>query len=364
MESAEQLSRYLLLREICVGKRVLDFACGSGYGAYLLAQWGAESVLAIDSFPEAINKAKQLFPSEKVIYQVANANQLGAVLPPDSQFDLICGFGTIERLSDTKVFIDSITKLRGDDCIIAISVANDYIRREGVANPYHLQKLDFKTLKSLTETSLGPAVNWLFGTRLQGFALIPEVVENAPEQQLDLRAALRLNNHCRLHLVPSQFCDQPVLDNANFWVGVWGPSPLRSAVGVPRSMTSWQEPLLALDYCKAEMQKFEARVADLTGETEVERERNIAEIRRLGLVLAEERRVNSANRKRIEELETFIVLGEKPAKLDEQTIMAIAHEVWKDERLRSVAHEVWMEKRRRSFRGKLRRRIRRLFGKK
>ena len=47
MDAAEHLARYAMLRSICVGKRVLDVACGEGYGSYLLAQWGAASVTAV-----------------------------------------------------------------------------------------------------------------------------------------------------------------------------------------------------------------------------------------------------------------------------------------------------------------------------
>src|SRR6516162_313408 len=94
MDAAEHLARYAMLRSICAGKRVLDVACGEGYGSYLLARWGAASVTAVDISPEAIAKAKAIFPAANVTYLKGDVCRLGEVVSAKARFDLICSFET------------------------------------------------------------------------------------------------------------------------------------------------------------------------------------------------------------------------------------------------------------------------------
>jgi predicted RNA methylase len=51
---AEHLNRYKFCEQFVRGKNVLDAACGNGFGAYMLAEAGAQQVDAIDISPEAI----------------------------------------------------------------------------------------------------------------------------------------------------------------------------------------------------------------------------------------------------------------------------------------------------------------------
>lgn len=47
-------SRYKLAEQFVKGNDVLDLACGTGYGSYMLAMAGARSVIGVDISPEAI----------------------------------------------------------------------------------------------------------------------------------------------------------------------------------------------------------------------------------------------------------------------------------------------------------------------
>ena len=55
LTSAEHFARYLFASGLCAGKRVLDIACGSGYGAYILKIMGAAEVIGVDASAEAID---------------------------------------------------------------------------------------------------------------------------------------------------------------------------------------------------------------------------------------------------------------------------------------------------------------------
>ena len=62
LEAAIHLNRYLVVRGLCRGRRVLDIACGEGYGSFLMTDvWGASSVAGVDISHEAIDNARRLF---------------------------------------------------------------------------------------------------------------------------------------------------------------------------------------------------------------------------------------------------------------------------------------------------------------
>src|SRR5438046_2018790 len=63
----EHWHRYCVARPLAKGLRVLDAACGEGYGSFLLAQT-AKEVVGIDIAPEAIAHAKSRYVSSNLRY--------------------------------------------------------------------------------------------------------------------------------------------------------------------------------------------------------------------------------------------------------------------------------------------------------
>src|SRR5712692_6959809 len=61
LTSGEHFARYLFAAGLCRGKRVLDIACGSGYGAYILKILGAAQVVAVDRDPAAVRFAQRQY---------------------------------------------------------------------------------------------------------------------------------------------------------------------------------------------------------------------------------------------------------------------------------------------------------------
>ena len=316
MDAAEHLARYAMLRPICAGKRVLDVACGEGYGSYLLAQWGAASVTGVDISTEAIANARAIFPAANVTYLEGDVCRLGEVVPANSRFDLICSFETIEHLADPNAFLASLAAVKTADGVIAISAPNDQILAEGVNNPYHLQRFDLKSLKALTEAALGSASAWLLGAPFQGYLLAPERGLETPAEEEDMRRGLRLKSHGALDLIPPQRGNAPLEGNVHFWVGLWGAPSLYAAVGAPQSMTSWLEPWRALDYFKQREADWKERLAQFHG---------------LEIKLAEERRLGQVARTQLDQ----------GSKLNDQTIRAVAREVWRERRRRRLTSKIW-----------------------
>src|SRR4051812_14478530 len=75
-EAAIHMARYELAAPYCKGGRVLDIACGEGYGAYALSQHGALSVDAVDSSPQAISNARALFTKAGIQFHLHDAESV------------------------------------------------------------------------------------------------------------------------------------------------------------------------------------------------------------------------------------------------------------------------------------------------
>jgi len=86
--------RSLVLGE-CRGRRVLDYGCGEGETALMLAEHGA-LVTGIDISGRRIEKAREAGEGlEKVSFHVMNAEQLTF---DDRSFDLVCGTSILHHL--------------------------------------------------------------------------------------------------------------------------------------------------------------------------------------------------------------------------------------------------------------------------
>ena len=67
----EHINRYIFASDLVKNKKVLDAACGTGYGTALLAQ-SAERVFGIDISKEAISYAESNYSAKNVNFAVAN----------------------------------------------------------------------------------------------------------------------------------------------------------------------------------------------------------------------------------------------------------------------------------------------------
>lgn len=116
---ADHVARYRFAAErLPSGSRVIDLACGVGYGAMILAASG-HSVLAIDRSEKAIAYAKANYPHPRICYVVADA--MAPNLKADG-FDAAVCFETIEHLEDPEPMLKA---LRTAAPLIIASVPNE-----------------------------------------------------------------------------------------------------------------------------------------------------------------------------------------------------------------------------------------------
>lgn len=137
----EHWHRYAFALAWARGRRVLDAACGEGYGAALLARAGAK-VTAVDVSREALEHARarygELSGLDFVEADVANLAQL-----PDASFDLIVSFETLEHLDAQDAMLAGFRRLLAPGGLLLISTPDRrvYSDQTGYRNEFHVREL-------------------------------------------------------------------------------------------------------------------------------------------------------------------------------------------------------------------------------
>lgn len=101
------LDRYRTASEYVVDKKVLDIACGVGYGSQILSQSRATSVVGVDICAETIEYAKETYQGPSLTYVCADAEKFEW----PHKFECIVSFETIEHLPHPEVFLSRVREL-------------------------------------------------------------------------------------------------------------------------------------------------------------------------------------------------------------------------------------------------------------
>lgn len=146
----EHWHRYAFARALAPGRRVLDAACGEGYGSALLAAAGAASVLGVDIDPAAVAHAASRYAGVASLrFEAGDATALQAL--PASSFDLITSFETLEHVQAQEAMLDGFARLLAPGGVLLVSTPDKhtYTDLTGVANPHHVRELyrdEFETM--------------------------------------------------------------------------------------------------------------------------------------------------------------------------------------------------------------------------
>ncbi|MBI3822098.1 MAG: class I SAM-dependent methyltransferase [Planctomycetes bacterium] len=117
------------------GKRVLDIACGSGYGSQMLGRAGAQQVVAVDLSAAAIAYAQSHYAAAGVQFICANAEEFEW----PERFDMAVSFETVEHLHEPARFLDRVHRLLVPGGTFQMSVPLGETRD---IDPFHFHKFD------------------------------------------------------------------------------------------------------------------------------------------------------------------------------------------------------------------------------
>ncbi len=116
-------------------ERVLDCACGVGYGSRKLAEV-FEKVDAIDVFEAAIAMARERYDDPRIDWRCLDAAQLRDVFKEES-FDAIVSFQTIESVEDDEGFLDDLRALLKPGGVLLIDTPLRKFRVDQPENRHH-----------------------------------------------------------------------------------------------------------------------------------------------------------------------------------------------------------------------------------
>ena len=143
----EHLHRYALAKEFVQGKKVLDIACGEGYGSHLLAET-AEMVQGVDIDESIIAKAKTKYAGKNLGFVAGSVEKI----PFDpANFDVVVSFETLEHITAHDSMLAEIKRVLKPGGILLISTPDkkSYSDKHGYSNPYHKKELSEEEFKLL-----------------------------------------------------------------------------------------------------------------------------------------------------------------------------------------------------------------------
>lgn len=255
IEASIHFARYAIATSFVQGKKVLDIACGEGYGSHLLKHAGAAHVVGVDVSDEAVNRAKKYFSAPGVEFMATDAASIEREFPAE-YFDVVVSCETIEHIENPAKYLQSLKNVAKKDAVFIISCPNDhwYFPEDHQRNPYHVRKYNFDEFKELTVSILGENVSWSVGTAVMGFGSTPLNVkadyEPVPSSWMSfklLSGAYLVNGSGELEVTAA---------NCSYFFGVWNASDVPSGAAVfPVSMDSYAQMVQALETPPAVVEK-------------------------------------------------------------------------------------------------------------
>jgi len=165
----EHWHRYAAMLPLVSGRRVLDAACGEGYGSRMLAG-SASEVIGVDIDATAIGHAAQRYAGKTNLrYLRASCTELPIA---DACIDLIVSFETIEHLSGQEAMLAEFRRVLSPGGVLVISSPNKsiYSDETGYANEFHVRELTREELAAALSATF-PQQVW-YGQRVMSHSVL------------------------------------------------------------------------------------------------------------------------------------------------------------------------------------------------
>lgn len=240
IEAAIHFARYAIGTGLVKGRRVLDIACGEGYGSYLLKTAGADYVAGVDISNESVERARQSFGADGLEYFTSDAKDLRNHFLENS-FDLVISVETIEHVENPVGFLEDLRRLVKPDGVIIISCPNDhwYYPDEAQSNPYHRRKYRLNEFQDLCISVLGEDVRWSVGTCVFGFASTP--LDPVTSYSKVPKTWMSFQEISSAYLVAGGREQSMEAGQSSYFVGVWNaPRHVAGGAVFPLSMDAYE----------------------------------------------------------------------------------------------------------------------------
>jgi 2-polyprenyl-3-methyl-5-hydroxy-6-metoxy-1,4-benzoquinol methylase len=134
------------------GRRVVDLACGEGYGSAMLAR-SAASVVGVDANPEAFEHARLKYSAPNLAFE-RNMIELW-----DGDVDCVVFLQTIEHVQDPDGMLERVKALIGQGGVAFVSTPNVLTLapkgEERSGNPWHVREYRPEDFRALCDAHFG-----------------------------------------------------------------------------------------------------------------------------------------------------------------------------------------------------------------
>jgi 2-polyprenyl-3-methyl-5-hydroxy-6-metoxy-1,4-benzoquinol methylase len=146
----EHYHRYAFVKRLVKDKKVLDAACGEGYGSYILATEACQ-VTGLDIDQLSINHANNKYKKSNLEYRQGSCIDLTF---KDDSFDCIISFETIEHLLEQQQMLDEFNRVLKPNGFIVVSTPDKkhYSDESGFTNEFHVKELYKQEFKDLLDS--------------------------------------------------------------------------------------------------------------------------------------------------------------------------------------------------------------------
>src|SRR5688572_1095563 len=134
------------------GRRVVDLACGEGYGSAVLART-ARSVVGVDANPEAFEHARLKYTADRVTFE------RDMIETWRGDVDCVVFLQTIEHVQDPDAVLARLRDLVGPDGVVYVSTPNVLTLapkgEERSGNPWHVREYRPEEFRALCGRHFG-----------------------------------------------------------------------------------------------------------------------------------------------------------------------------------------------------------------
>ena len=219
----EHWHRYHFALPLAAGRRVVDAACGEGYGTALLATQAAQAT-GIDISAEVVAAARRRYGDRaNLAYECARCEATGL---PDASMDVFVSFETIEHVADPEALVAEAARVLGPTGLFMVSTPNKrvYSDERNYRNPHHTRELERDEFERLLATRFQRVS--VFAQRVDSYSAIWPAIGPA--------SAVTLLNAPK----PDPAAATPGLADPMYWIALCGPAAAVDAAAGAVSLLS------------------------------------------------------------------------------------------------------------------------------
>jgi ubiquinone/menaquinone biosynthesis C-methylase UbiE len=145
----QHIMRYIFAAAFARSKKVLDIACGAGYGSCYLADYGAEYVIGADMSRNALSYATCHYRRDNLHFLQGDAVHLPF---RDGTFDVVASFETIEHIAEYDEYLREMKRVLSPGGVFICSTPHIKYTKHP---PYHVKEFCPDEFFELMENTFG-----------------------------------------------------------------------------------------------------------------------------------------------------------------------------------------------------------------